>query len=84
MENNFLKAELLRLKLERAAMLVENLSGEALRWGESVVELDAAYELLPGNCLLSTAFVSYLGPFVTVYRQQLLKLWIDEVSLQSG
>ncbi|XP_044753245.1 dynein axonemal heavy chain 2 [Coccinella septempunctata] len=76
------KAELLRLKLERAAMLVENLSGEAQRWGESVVELDAAYELLPGNCLLSTAFVSYLGPFVTVYRQQLMKLWIDEVMNQ--
>ncbi|KAK9890592.1 hypothetical protein WA026_011959 [Henosepilachna vigintioctopunctata] len=73
------KAELLRLKLERAAMLVENLSGEAQRWGEAVVSLDAFYELLPGNCLLSTAFISYLGPFVSHYRAQLMKLWIDQV-----
>lgn len=69
------------LKLERAAMLVEGLSGEKVRWEETVLRLDTEYSFLPGDCLLATAFISYVGPFVTVYREELLKLWSKEVNL---
>lgn len=74
------KAELLRLKLERAAMLVENLAGERERWKETVFNLDRKFERLPGDCLLATAFISYLGPFISDYREKLLETWKLEVA----
>ncbi|XP_050498494.1 dynein axonemal heavy chain 2 [Diabrotica virgifera virgifera] len=72
------KAELLKIKLERAAMLVENLSGERERWSETVMVLDDQFVMLPGDCLLATAFISYLGPFLSNYREELLDLWQTE------
>lgn len=69
------KADLLKRNLERAHMLVDNLSGERVRWTETVKRLDAEFLCLPGNCLLATAFISYLGPFVTVYREKLNTKW---------
>ncbi|KAI4461456.1 dynein heavy chain [Holotrichia oblita] len=74
------KAAMLMLKLERAAMLVDCLAGEKIRWEETVEKLDALFELLPGDCLLATAFISYLGPFVSNYRDHLVDLWKNEVS----
>lgn len=72
----------MRLKLERAAMLVDGLSGEKIRWEETVARLDKEFDYLPGNCLLSTGFVSYLGPFVSFYRDMLVENWIKEVQNQ--
>ncbi|XP_048524356.1 dynein axonemal heavy chain 2 [Dendroctonus ponderosae] len=69
------KAELLKLKLERAATLVDCLAGERQRWEETVKTLDLKYTFLPGDCLLATAFISYLGPFVSVYRDELIIMW---------
>lgn len=74
---------MLLLKLERAAMLVENLAGEKERWEDTVEQLDAFFEFLPGDCLLSTAFISYLGPFVSNYREYLVDLWKNEVNSNS-
>lgn len=73
------KAEMLRLKLERAYILVECLAGERQRWGETVEQLDAMFILLPGDCVLATAFISYLGPFVSNYRENLVEQWKSEV-----
>ncbi|XP_017772772.1 PREDICTED: dynein heavy chain 2, axonemal [Nicrophorus vespilloides] len=73
------KAELLRIKLERASMLVENLGGEKIRWENTVANLDTIFEWLPGDCLLGTAFVSYLGPFVSNYRDDMIKYWIQQI-----
>ena len=70
---------LLKLKLERAAMLVDGLSGERVRWEISVRELDGLFDSLPGDCLIATAFVSYLGPFVSNYRDELARIWTAEV-----
>lgn len=69
------KADLLKRNLERAYMLVDNLSGERVRWTETVERLDGEFLCLPGNCLLATAFISYLGPFVTHYREKLNNKW---------
>lgn len=60
-------------------MLVENLAGEKERWDVTVFHLDQRFGYLPGDCLLATAFVSYLGPFVTQYRESLVDLWKKEV-----
>ncbi|KAG5894356.1 hypothetical protein JTB14_031917 [Gonioctena quinquepunctata] len=69
------KADLLKLKLERAATLVDCLAGEKERWSETVTLLDRMFDFLPGDCLLATAFLSYLGPFLSNYREELMVLW---------
>ncbi|XP_023311334.1 dynein heavy chain 2, axonemal [Anoplophora glabripennis] len=74
------KAELLKLKLERAATLVDCLSGERDRWDETVNMLDKKFDFLPGDCLLATAFVSYMGPFVSSYREEMMTLWQTETA----
>ncbi|KAJ8670787.1 hypothetical protein QAD02_002046 [Eretmocerus hayati] len=71
--------KLLKLKLERAAMLVDGLSGEKGRWESTVHELDGMFDSLPGDCVIATAFVSYLGPFVSNYRDELVRIWNAEV-----
>lgn len=73
------QADELKLKLERAAELVDGLSGERIRWQESVESLGEFFDRLPGDCLISTAFISYLGPFVSNYRQNLRAIWMKEV-----
>lgn len=70
---------MLKLKLERAATLVECLAGERQRWEETVKVLDLQYIFLPGDCLLATAFISYVGPFVTFYRDSLIVMWQKQV-----
>jgi dynein heavy chain len=69
----------LKRNLERAASLIEGLSGEKIRWTATVKQLDINFDYLPGDCLLGIAFVSYMGPFVFKYRDILLKLWIQSV-----
>ena len=69
----------MKLKLERAAMLVDGLSGERIRWENSIEELNDMFDALPGDCLIATAFVSYLGPFVSDYRDELIRIWTTEV-----
>ncbi|XP_048505442.1 dynein axonemal heavy chain 2 [Athalia rosae] len=78
-EDLIAQADLLKLKLERAAMLVDGLSGERIRWQETVLVLEKLFDCLPGDCLLATAFVSYLGPFVSNYREDLVAIWRKEV-----
>ncbi|XP_037870398.1 dynein axonemal heavy chain 2 isoform X3 [Bombyx mori] len=73
------KSKLLQLKLERAEALITGLSGEKERWALTVERLDEEFTRLPGDCLLATGFVAYLGPFVSVYREDLLDHWFKEV-----
>lgn len=65
----------LQQQLERATILVDSLSGARQRWTEIVAQSDVDYVFLPGNCLLSAAFLSYLGPFTSDYRDSLMSLW---------
>lgn len=69
----------LKLQLERAHMLVDGLAGEQQRWIETVKQLDKEFNYLIGHCLLSTAFISYLGPFITMYRDNLMLQWEKEI-----
>ncbi|KAI5710974.1 hypothetical protein M8J75_012991 [Diaphorina citri] len=72
----------LKDSLERATLLLEGLSEERIRWEDSLRKMDEKYKLLPGDCLLGTAFLTYLGPFISVYREALFEIWI-EASLDS-
>lgn len=69
------KAEALERMLERARMLVDGLAGEKTRWTQTVADLERRIGILPGDCLMSAGFISYMGPFLTKYREELVRTW---------
>lgn len=34
---------------------------------------------LVGDCLLAASFLSYMGPFLSHYREELLNIWMTQV-----
>ena len=60
-----------------ANRLVGGLASEKIRWGDSVNQLKDQAKMLPGDVLLVSAFISYLGCFTKQYRIELLeKKWL--------
>jgi dynein heavy chain, axonemal len=60
-----------------ANRLVGGLSSEKIRWTEAVAQFKIQEKMLPGNILLVTAFVSYVGCFTKNYRLDLMdKFWM--------
>nr|XP_023023241.1 dynein beta chain, ciliary-like [Leptinotarsa decemlineata] len=63
-------------KIDIANRLVNGLASENVRWRELVKEYKASIVTLPGDILLVTAFISYVGCFTRRYRIDLLhKYW---------
>lgn len=67
------------MKLGRAKDLVDGLADERDRWTDTVETLDHQFDLLPGDVLIAIASVAYLGPFVTVYREEMTEIWKKSV-----
>jgi dynein heavy chain len=63
-------------QLERAEKLLGGLSSESERWQLSVDKLQEDLTNMTGNIMLSSAFVSYLGPFTAEYRKMAIDKWI--------
>ena len=59
-------------KQDLARRLTAALSSENIRWAENVRELRARKELLVGDVLLTSAFISYVGPFNKSFRDKIL------------
>ncbi|RLU18201.1 hypothetical protein DMN91_008557 [Ooceraea biroi] len=60
-----------------ANRLVGGLASENVRWADSVANFMQQASTLPGDVLLVTAFISYVGCFTKQYRQDLLnKQWL--------
>ena len=73
-------SELTQLRLERAGKLLSGLAGEKVRWEESAGILEGAVGFLVGDCLIASAFTSYMGPFLSDYRDNLVKkVWLPYV-----
>ena len=72
--------EITELQLGRAEKLVNGLADEAVRWGESIVLLEKELVNLLGNVVLAAGFISYVGTFTQVYRNDLLKQWMNYMS----
>ncbi|XP_035375794.1 dynein heavy chain 2, axonemal [Electrophorus electricus] len=73
------KSEDMELKLDRAGKLVSGLAGERVRWEETVKGLEKDMGYLVGDCLLAAAFLSYMGPFLSNYRDELLTtIWMKQ------
>lgn len=59
-------------KLDLAQRLTNALASENVRWAENILTMKADKELLTGDVLLASAFISYVGPFTKVFRDRLM------------
>jgi len=60
--------------------MISGLAGEKDRWTETVRTLTEEKEFITGNCLIAAGMVSYSGPFISQYREQLEALWREEMT----
>ncbi|TYZ57148.1 hypothetical protein PybrP1_002034 [[Pythium] brassicae (nom. inval.)] len=75
-------------KMKLAGTLTNDLSSENVRWGINVLQLQKEKDLLVGDVLLASAFISYIGPFTKPFRDELInkhwKLWIERLKAAIG
>ncbi|PRP88057.1 dynein heavy chain 6, axonemal-like [Planoprotostelium fungivorum] len=62
-------------RLERASKITEGLSGEQVRWAQTLQTLDSQKNHIVGNTFIAAACVAYAGVFTMNYRQELEKMW---------
>ena len=74
-EKNDVEAEAERCarRLNLANRLVSALANEKDRWAESIENYKEQLEILVGDVLISSSFVSYVGAFTKNYRDSLIK-----------
>ncbi|KAJ3092439.1 Dynein heavy chain 3, axonemal [Quaeritorhiza haematococci] len=69
------QVDLVGKKLVRAEKLIGGLGGEKDRWSKAATSLNATFNNLTGDVLLSSAVIAYLGAFTSAYRQMCVKEW---------
>ncbi|XP_039605580.1 dynein heavy chain 2, axonemal [Polypterus senegalus] len=74
------KSEEMEIKLDRADKLVTGLAGEKIRWESTVKDLEESMGYLVGDCLMAAAFLSYMGPFLSNYREEIVvNIWMKQI-----
>ncbi|XP_039198067.1 dynein heavy chain 11, axonemal isoform X1 [Crotalus tigris] len=69
--------------IELANRLVKGLQSENIRWSHSIKSFEEQEITACGDILLTAAFVSYVGPFTKLYRQELVEhMWLPFLKLQ--
>lgn len=72
--------EHMQMMLEKASRLINGLASEKVRWEAKVAELEQDISYVTGDCLLAASFLSYMGPFLSQYRDQMMnEIWIKEI-----
>jgi len=71
-----LRTQQTEARLVRAEKLTSGLAGEQTRWTADLAQIGLDLEKLVGDCFVSAACVSYLGPFTGEYRE-LAKKWVS-------
>ncbi|XP_076625371.1 dynein beta chain, ciliary [Colletes latitarsis] len=66
------EADATALTIDLANRLVNGLASEKIRWTETVKTLRSSGVTVPGDILLVTAFLSYMGCFTRKYRTDLM------------
>ncbi|XP_031327312.1 dynein beta chain, ciliary-like [Photinus pyralis] len=71
------EADATALMIDLANRLVNGLASEKVRWIASVANYKAAGVTMPGDVLLVTAFISYVGCFTRRYRLEMMnRYWL--------
>lgn len=65
------------VRLNRAGRLTSALSDEEVRWRETVKELNEELFAVPGDVLVASACIAYLGAFSIDYRKRMSSEWIE-------
>ncbi|XP_057312411.1 dynein axonemal heavy chain 12-like isoform X2 [Hydractinia symbiolongicarpus] len=69
------QVDLCAKKLERAEKLIGGLGGEKHRWTSAAINLQAVYDNLTGDVLVSSGVIAYLGAFTSVFRKECFAKW---------
>lgn len=78
------EAEATNKTIELANRLVGGLASENVRWAEAVENFKKQEKTLPGDVLITTAFLSYVGCFTKRYRLDMMEnKWIPFLQGQS-
>jgi dynein heavy chain len=72
-QNAINEAERCARRLDLAQRLVKALGSENERWAKSIVVLDEQIKVIVGDVLMSSAFVSYAGPFNKHFRDIMIR-----------
>ncbi|KRX05785.1 P-loop containing nucleoside triphosphate hydrolase [Pseudocohnilembus persalinus] len=75
--------DLCEKKLKRAESIIGGLGGEQERWKNTSQILKEQLNYIVGDVVISTAIISYLGNFTSVYRAQQIKKWTQDVQEQN-
>jgi len=81
-EKDALEAEASKMAalLAVAERLISGLSSERVRWTDDISMLKENKVKLDGDCLLASAFLSYLGAFNFAYRENLVnEIWMADI-----
>ncbi|EEZ99537.1 Dynein heavy chain, cytoplasmic-like Protein [Tribolium castaneum] len=70
--------ELTSNRLNRAGRLNVALGDEQARWERSVKEFAVELQNIIGDALIAAACVAYLGAFTSLYRNELVDLWVSQ------
>jgi dynein heavy chain len=71
-------------RLSNADRLITGLSSENDRWQKDLKELKKKKKWLLGDCILSSAFLSYTGAFSWEFRNQMIyEDWMGDVDRMS-
>jgi dynein heavy chain len=73
-------ADSCKRKMSAAHSLINGLKGEKDRWTTQSKEFTARIAKLVGDIILSSAFLSYCGPFNQTFRGNLINEWKKELS----
>ncbi|XP_035209359.1 dynein heavy chain 7, axonemal-like [Stegodyphus dumicola] len=71
------QAALCETNLQRAEKLIGGLGGERLRWANEAKNLKKKFENLPGDVLLASGVIAYLGPYTSYYRSMCINDWVE-------
>lgn len=70
-------------KLVRAEKLIGGLGGEKDRWTQAAEDLQAIYDNLLGDVLISAGVIAYLGPFTSAFRDRQTTAWVQLCKVHS-
>jgi dynein heavy chain len=73
------EAEVTKGRLQRADVLTLGLADEGVRWRETVGTIRQEIVNLTGDVFLSSAAISYYGPFTGVYRNEIVEEWLKKL-----